>query len=88
MNKNNLIKSLDFILNKGFCARTIHRAWREFEKIKPYLTEEDSKLIYEWMLELDPDYPDYIPNYDYGRKQFAFAVKLTKQHVMEDKYEL
>ena len=87
MNKNSLIKSLDFILNKGFCARTIHRAWREFEKIKSYLTEEDSKLIYEWMLELDPDYPDYCPN-DYCRQKFAFAVKLTKQHVMEDKYEL
>ncbi len=82
MNKHSLLKSLDFILNKGFCTRTIHRAWREFEKIKSYLTEEDSKLIYKWMLELDPDYPDYNPN-DYDRQQFAFSIKQAKQHVME-----
>lgn len=83
MKKKDLIKSLDFILNKGFCARTIHRAWMEFHKIKQYLVEEDSKLIYKWMLELDPDYPDYRPNYDYGRQQFAFSVKQAIQHVME-----
>ena len=87
MNKRSLLKSLDFILNKGFCTRTIHRAWREFEKIKSYLTDEDSKLIYKWMLELDPDYPDYSPN-DYCRKQFAFVVKQAKQHVMEDEDEI
>lgn len=81
MNKKELLKSLEFILNKGFCTRTIHRAWVEFYKIKQYLPEEDSKLIYEWMLEMDPDYPDYQPNYDYGRKQFALAVKQAMQHI-------
>ena len=45
MKKKYLLESLEFILNKGFCARTIHRAWIEFHKIKQYLKEEDSKLI-------------------------------------------
>lgn len=84
MNKKDLLKSLEFISNKGFCTRTIHRAWMEFNKIKQYLTEEDRKLIYKWMLELDPDYPDYSPNYDYGREQFAFSVKQAIQHIMEE----
>lgn len=85
MNKKYLLESLEFILNKGFCTRTIHRAWMEFNKIRPYLSEEDSKLIYKWMLELDPDYPDYRPNYDYGRKQFVFSVKQAMQHISETK---
>lgn len=84
MNTENLLKSLDFILNKGFCVRTIDRAWREFDKIKPYLTVEDSELIYKWMLELDPDYPDYMPNYAYAHKQFAFVVKQTMQHIQHE----
>ena len=81
MKKKYLIESLEFILNKGFCARTIHRAWMEFNKIKEYLSEEDRKLIYKWMLELDPDYPDYRPNDDYAREQFAFSVKQAMQHI-------
>ena len=81
MTNKDLLNSLKFILNKGFCTRTIHRAWMEFNKIKEYLAEEDRKLIYEWMLELDPDYPDYHPNYDYGREQFAFAIKQAMQHI-------
>jgi hypothetical protein len=81
MNKKDLLQSLEFILNKGFCTRTIHRAWMEFDKIKQYLLKEDSELIYRWMLELDPDYPDCIPNYDYGREQFAFSVKQAMQHI-------
>lgn len=84
MNKKDLLKSLEFILNKGFCTRTIHRAWAEFDKIKSHLAEEDSKLIYKWMLELDPDYPDYHPNYDYGREQFAFSIKQAIKHVTEE----
>ena len=36
MKQNDLLKSLDFILNKGVCTMTIHRAWREFNKIKEY----------------------------------------------------
>ena len=83
MNKNSLIKSLDFILNKGFCKRTIYRAWKEFKKIKPYLAEEDSELIYRCMLYVDPDYPDYMPRDYYARQRFASAVKQAKQHVME-----
>ena len=81
MKKKYLLESLEFIRNKGFCARTIHRAWMEFHKIKEYLPEEDSKLIYKWMLELDPDYPDYRPNCDYSREMFAIAVKQAIQHV-------
>lgn len=81
MKKKYLLESLGFILNKGFCTRTIHRAWMEFNKIKEYLSEEDRKLIYKWMLELDPDYPDYRPNYDYAREQFAFSVKQAMQHI-------
>ena len=81
MNRKDLLKSLEFILNKGFCERTIHRAWTEFDKIKQYLAEEDSKLIYQWMLEMDPDYPDHRSNYDYGREQFAFSVKQAMQHI-------
>lgn len=81
MKKKHLLESLEFILNKGFCTRTIHRAWMEFNKIKEYLAEEDRKLIYKWMLELDPDYPDYRPNYDYAREQFAISVKQTIQHI-------
>jgi hypothetical protein len=81
MNKKDLLKSLEFILNKGFCARTIHRAWMEFDKIKQYLSEEDSELIYRWMLELDPDYPDGRPNYDYGREMFALAVNRAMHHI-------
>ena len=81
MKKKDLIKSLEFILNKGFCARTIHRAWIEFDKIKQYIPEEDGELIYKWMLEMDPDYPDYQPNYDYGREMFAIAVKQAMQHI-------
>lgn len=84
MNKKDLIRSLNLILNKGFCTRTIYRAKREFNKIKPYLTENDGQLIYKWMLELDPDYPDYRPNYDYGREQFALSVKQAMKHIMED----
>lgn len=84
MTKKSLLNSLKFILNKGFCVTTIHRAWMEFDKIKSYLAAEDSKLIYEWMLELDPNYPDYRPNYDYGREQFAFAVKQAINHIMEE----
>ena len=85
MKKKYLLESLEFILNKGFCARTIHRAWMEFHKIKQYLTEEDSKLIYKWMLELDPDYPDYQQNYDYGRMQFALSIKQAMLHVADTK---
>lgn len=85
MKQKYLIESLEFILNKGFCTRTIHRAWMEFNKIKEYLSEEDSKLIYKWMLELDPDYPDYRPNYDYGRVQFALSIKQAMLHVADTK---
>jgi hypothetical protein len=81
MKQKYLLESLEFILNKGFCTRTIHRAWMEFNKIKQYLAEEDRKLIYKWMLELDPDYPDYRPNDDYAREQFAFSVKQAMQHI-------
>jgi hypothetical protein len=84
MKRKYLLESLEFILNKGFCTRTIHRAWMEFNKIKQYLAEEDRKLIYKWMLELDPDYPDYRPNYDYAREQFVFSVKQAMQHITED----
>ena len=83
MNKKDLIQSLDFILNKGFCIITIHRAWREFHKIKLYLTEEDEILIYKWMLELDPSYPDYnISTRNYSSKQFAYAIKQAKQRLL------
>lgn len=84
MKKKDLLHSLEFILNKGFCARTIHRAWIEFDKIKSHLAEKDRELIYKWMLEMDPDYPDYLPNYDYGREQFAFSVKQAMHHIRED----
>lgn len=80
MTNKDLLKSLEFILSKGFCTRTIHRAWMEFDKIKQYLSEEDRKLIYKWMLELDPDYPDYCPN-DYCREQFVFSVKQAMQRI-------
>lgn len=83
MKKKYLIESLEFILNKGFCTRTIHRAWMEFYKIKQYLSEEDSKLIYRWMLELDPDYPDYCPN-NYCYEQFVLSVKQAIQHIQSE----
>lgn len=82
MKKKYLLESLEFILNKGFCTRTIHRAWIEFNKIKEYLVEEDRKLIYRWMLELDPDYPDYCPN-NYCYTQFALSVKQAMQHIAD-----
>ena len=60
MNKESLIQSLKFILNKGFCQATVHRAIKEFNIIKPYLQESDSKKLGYYMMYLDPTYPDYI----------------------------
>ena len=75
MNNTNLIKSLEFIRNKGFCCYTAHRAIKEFDKIKSYLNEEDRKKIEYYMLELDPDYPDYCFHSHFTCEMFAYHIE-------------
>ena len=55
---NTLLKSLDFILNKGFCATTHHRAEHELKKIKSLLTTEEFDKLHYLLAYVNPDNPD------------------------------
>lgn len=87
MNNANLIKSLEFIRNKGFSHCTVHRAIKEFEKIKSYLNEEDRKWLEYYMLELDPDYPDYCFHNHFRCESFADYIEKIIQAVKLGKYK-
>ena len=70
--KNELVKSLVFIKNKGMCAKTHWRAVKEFRKIKPQLVEclSPFRLYMLWcsLLNNDPLYPDgYLDKWDEGK---------------------
>ena len=58
MSNKELVKSLEFIRNKAFCTRTFYRAEKEFNRIKEFLTPEESKTLFEALLWVDPEYPD------------------------------
>lgn len=67
MNNKSLIKSLEFIRNKGFCHYTVHRAIKEFEKIQYYLKDDDRKVLSSCLMNIDPNYPDFTGSeIDYG----------------------
>lgn len=75
MDDTSLIKSLEFIRNKGFCHYTVHRAIKEFNKIKSYLTEKDRNNIGYYILELNPDYPDYCHHSHFTCEMFAYNIE-------------
>lgn len=88
MNRKSLIDSLEFILNKGFCSYTIHRAIKKFEEIQCYLKEEDRKILGYYMVTLDPDYPDFTgvhSDYEYFAMHLKEIIESIKRK--EDGYE-
>ena len=77
--KNELVKSLVLIKNKGMCTRTHWRAVREFRKIKPQLIECLSPhrlyMLYRALLDNDPWYPDgYLDEWNEGKTELGVEV--------------
>lgn len=77
--KNELVKSLVLIKNKGMCTRTHWRATREFNKIKPQLVECLSPYrlyrLYHALLDNDPLYPDgYLDEWNEGKTELGVQV--------------
>ena len=67
-------KSLDVILNKGFCCHTFMRAAKEYNAISNTLLEEDRIALRVLLLEIDPYYPDGSDSY----ASFADCIKAIK----------
>lgn len=64
MKKIDICKSLDLILQKGFCTRTVERARCELLKIKSLLTDEEYKNISHCLDWVDVENPDvFIPEH-------------------------
>lgn len=88
MDRKSLISSLEFILNKGFCSYTAHRAIKEFEEIQCYLKEEDRKKLGYYMVTLDPNYPDFTgvhSDYEWFAVHTKEIIEAIKRK--EDGYE-
>ena len=77
--KNELVKSLVLIKNKGMCTRTHWRAVREFRKIKPQLIKCLSPYrlyrLYRALLDNDPLFPDgYLDEWNEGKTELGVQV--------------
>lgn len=68
-------KSLDLILNKGFCCHTYMRAAKEYNAITDKLLEEDRVALWVSLLNVSPYYPD---GDDCAYNQLANCIKTIK----------
>lgn len=55
-----LTTKLKLIESSAYCHRKIYKAWKVFDEIKILLNPADAQTLYRDLLELDPEYPDYI----------------------------
>lgn len=82
MKEIDICKSLDLILQKGFCTRTIERARSELLKIKNHLTDKEYKSILYCLDWVDSENPDvFIPE----SQKFYLAERIKK---IKTKYEV
>ncbi|ADL36057.1 hypothetical protein bpr_II118 (plasmid) [Butyrivibrio proteoclasticus B316] len=76
-------KSLDLILNKGFCCHTYMKAAKEYNAIVGKLLEGDRIALWVLLLDVSPYYPD---GSDYSYVKLADCVKAIKnRHAVSDK---
>ncbi len=68
-------KSLDLILNKGYCCHTYMKAAKEYNAISSKLLEEDRIALWLLLLHISPCYPD---GNDYDYIELADYIKAMK----------
>lgn len=73
--QNNIVITLNKILNDGFCQYTHHRAYKTLENLKKDITTEEYQTIKNHLIRTDCDNPDvwggvfgmsYNVKYEYG----------------------
>lgn len=56
--QNDIVITLNKILNDGFCQQSHHRTYQTLKKLKQYITEDEYKTIHKHLLWTDSDNPD------------------------------
>lgn len=95
MKEIDICKSLDLILQKGFCTRTVERARSELLKIKNHLTDEEYKSISYCLDWVDSENPDvFIPEHQrklsYSKSSIFYDRSILAERIkgIKAKYEV
>lgn len=65
MRKNKVVSIGDFlykISQNAFCFISFHKAQKDFEAIKSFLTLDEARTLYHYLICCHPDYPDLSNN--------------------------